>query len=74
MVQNKDGEGKGQGHCDERMRQEFWSVGRVSILPVQCGRTGLAWCQSGHCAREEAVWLSLSVAQTSKEEAEKVCL
>ena len=28
---------------------------RGNVLPVQCGRAGLARCQPGHCAHEEAV-------------------
>lgn len=55
VVQNKDG-GEGRGHSDERMRWEFgvWREGG-SIWPVQSGREGLALCQAGQRAHEEAV-------------------
>lgn len=58
VVQNKDGEGEGHRRCDERIGQESLverESKREGVLPVRCGKAGLAACQPGHCAHEEAV-------------------
>lgn len=60
VVQNKDGEGEGHGRCDERIGGESpvereRKREREASLPVQRGKAGLAACQPGRRAHEEAV-------------------
>lgn len=63
VVQNKDGEGEGHRHCDERMCQEsgVWRESEDFASPVWQSRPGLVPVLA-LCPRGGSVWLALIVA------------